>query len=132
MKRLSKFEVESLVNVVMSKLNVIESEKIEKECSESVSKWCEELEELDKERKSIVEKISERGREIGKVIKENGWKGVYVNVGYEVGGGRVRIDKNNLVGYEVRSKIIDEIVINSLKENDIDSLLDSLVNKFKS
>jgi hypothetical protein len=132
MKRLSKFEVESLVNVVMSKLNKIESEKIKSECSEIVSKWCEELEELDKERKSISEKISERGREISKIIKENGWKGVFVNIGYEVGGGRVRIDKNNLVGYDVRSKISDEIVINSLKENDIDSLLDSLVNKFKS
>ena len=132
MKRLSKFEIESLVNVVVSKLNLIESEKIEKECSESVSKWCEELEELDKERKIIVEKISERGREIGKVIKENGWKGVYVNVGYEVGGGRVRIDKNNLVGYEVRNKISDEIVVSNLKENDIDGLIESLVNKFKS
>jgi hypothetical protein len=129
MKRLSKFEVESLVNVVMSKLNKIESEKIKSECSEIVSKWCEELEELDKERKSISEKISERGREISKIIKENGWKGVFVNIGYEVGGGRVRI---NLVGYDVRSKISDEIVINSLKENDIDILLDSLVDKFKS
>jgi hypothetical protein len=132
MKRLSKFEVESLVNVVVSKLNVIESEKLEKECSESVSKWCEELEELDKEKNIINEKISKRGREISKVIKENGWKGVYINVGYGFDGSRVRIEKNNLVGYEVRSKISDEIVINSLKENDIDVLLESLVNKFKS
>ena len=132
MKRLSKFEVESLVNVVMSKLDVIESEKLEKECSESVSKWCEELEELDKEKNIINEKISKRGGEISKIIKENGWKGVYVNVGYGFDGRRVRIEKNNLVGYEVRSKISDEIVINSLKENDIDVLLDSLVNKFKS
>jgi hypothetical protein len=132
MKRLSKFEVESLVNVVMSKLNKIESEKIKSECSEIVSKWCEELEELDKERKSISEKISERGREISKIIKENGWKGVFVNIGYEVGGGRVRIDKNNLVCYDVRSKINNEIIINSLKGNDIDSLINNLVDKFKS
>jgi acetylornithine/succinyldiaminopimelate/putrescine aminotransferase len=132
MKRLSKFEVESLVNVVMSKLDVIESEKIKSECSEKVDEWCKELEELDKEKNIILEKINERGREIGKEIKENGWKGVYVNVGYGFDGRRVRIEKNNLIGYEVRSKISDEIVINSLKENDIDVLLDSLVNKFKS
>jgi len=132
MKRLSKFEVESLVNVVMSKLNVIESEKIKNECSEKVDEWCKELEELDKEKNIINEKISERGREIGKEVKEKGWKGVYVNVGYGFDGRRVRIEKNNLIGYDVRSKIIDEIVINSLKENDIDVLLDSLVDKFKS
>ena len=132
MKRLSKFEVESLVNVVVSKLNLIESEKLEKECSESVSKWCEELEELDKEKNIINEKISERGREISKVIKENGWKGVYINVGYGFDGSRVRIEKNNLVGYDVRNKISDEIVVSNLKENDIDSLIDNLVNKFKS
>ena len=132
MKRLSKFEVESLVNVVMSKLNVIESEKIKSECSEKVDEWCKELEELDKEKNIINEKISKRGREIGEIIKENKWKGVYVNVGYGFNERRVRIEKNNLIGYEVRSKISDEIVINSLKENDIDVLLESLVNKFKS
>ena len=132
MKRLSKFEVESLVNVVVSKLNVIESEKIENECEKFISGWNEELEKLDSERRIISEKISERGREIGKVIKEKGWKGVYVNVGFEVGGGRVRMDRNNIIDWNVRSKISDEIVISNLKENDIDSLLDSLVNKFKS
>ena len=73
MKRLSKFEVESLVNVVVSKLNVIESEKIEKECVGFIKEWNEELEKLDVERKIINEKISERGREISKVIKENGF-----------------------------------------------------------
>jgi hypothetical protein len=132
MKRLSKFEVESLVNVVVSKLNVIESEKIENECEKFISGWNEELEKLDSERRIISEKISERGREIGKVIKEKEWKGVYVNVGFEVGGGRVRMDRNNIIDWNVRSKISDEIVISNLKENDIDSLLDSLVNKFKS
>ena len=132
MKRLSKFEVESLVNVVVSKLNVIESEKIKSECIEKVDEWCKELEELDNEKNIINEKISERCREIGKEIKENGWNGVYVNVGYGFNERRVRIEKNNLISYEVRNKISDEIVINSLKENDIDILLDSLIDKFKS
>ena len=65
------------------------------------------------------------------MIKENGWKGIYVNVGYEVGGGRIRIN-NDLVDWNVKNKINDEIVISNLKENDIDSLIESLVNKFKS
>jgi hypothetical protein len=36
------------------------------------------------------------------------------------------------MGNGLRSKINSEIVINSLKGNDIDSLIDSLVDKFKS
>ena len=132
MKRLSKFEIESLVNVVMSKLNKIESEKIEKESVGLIKGWNEELEKLDSERRIISEKISERGREISKVIKEKGWKGVYVNVGYEVGDRRIRMDINNLIDWSVRSKINDEIVVSNLKENNIDNLVDSLVDKFKS
>ena len=35
-------------------------------------------------------------------------------------------------GYGLRSKISNEIIINSLKGNDIDSLINSLIDKFKS
>jgi DNA gyrase/topoisomerase IV subunit A len=130
MKRLSKFEVESLVNVVMSKLEKIESqkiEKIEKECSKKISEWNKELLELDKEKEIISRMISKKNSEIEGEIRKKGWKGLYVNEW----SSSVKIEKCDLVSYEVRSKIMDEIVINSLKENDIDSLLDSLVDKFK-
>ena len=128
MKKLSKFEVESLVNVVMSKLEEIESEKIEKVCSKKISEWNKELEELDKEKEIISRMISKKNSEINEEIRKKGWKGLYVNEW----GGCVSIQKTDLVSYKVRNKIMDEIVINSLKENDIDGLLDSLVNKFKS
>ena len=44
----------------------------------------------------------------------------------------VKIDKNNLINYNLRNKIIDEIVINNLKGNNVDILIESLVDKFKS
>ncbi len=128
MKRLSKFEVESLVNVVVSKLEKIENEKIEKNYSEFISKWNEELLELDKEVEIWQNKLKKKQEQIRKEIKEKGWRYLEVNDWSNY----VKIQKCDLVGYEVRNKIMDEIVINSLKENDIDSLLDSLVNKFKS
>ena len=128
MKKLSKFEVESLVNVVMSKLEEIESEKIEKVCSKKISEWNKELEELDKEKEIISRMISKKNSEIHEEIRKKGWKGLYVNEWSSC----VRIEKTDLVSYKVRNKIMDEIVINSLKENDIDGLIDSLINKFKS
>ena len=128
MKKLSKFEVESLVNVVMSKLEEIESEKIEKVCSKKISEWNKELEELDKEKEIISRMISKKNSEIHEEIRKKGWKGLYVNEWSSC----VRIEKTDLVSYKVRNKIMDEIVINSLKENDIDSLINNLVDKFKS
>ena len=131
MKRLSKFEVESLVNVVVSKLEKIESEKVEKECVEFISKWNEELVELNKERKIWEDKFKEKKEKIRKEIGVKGWKGVEVNEWY-CDNNFVRFNENNFVEWSVRVKIMDEIVINSLKDNNVDSLIDSLINKFKS
>lgn len=131
MKRLSKFEVESLVNVVVSKLEKIESEKLEKECVEFISEWNKELVELNKERKIWEDKFKEKKEKIRKEIEVKGWKGVEVN-GWCCDNNFVRFNKNNFVEWSVRNKIMDEIVINSLKDNNVDGLLDSLVDKFKS
>ena len=131
MKRLSKFEVESLVNVVVSKLEKIENEKFEKECVEFVDEWNKELVELNNERKIWEDKFKEKKEKIRKEIKVKGWKGVDVNEWY-CDNNFVRFNENNFVEWSVRNKIMDEIVINNLKGNDIDSLIDSLINKFKS
>jgi hypothetical protein len=131
MKRLSKFEVESLVNVVVSKLEKIESEKFEKECVKFVDEWNKELVELNNERKIWEDKFKEKKEKIRKEIKVKGWKGVDVNEWY-CDNNFVRFNENNFVEWSVRNKIMDEIVINNLKGNDIDSLIDSLINKFKS
>ncbi len=66
MKRLSKFEVESLVNVVVSKLEKIESEKLEKECVKFIGEWNKELVELNKERKIWEDKFNEKKEKIRK------------------------------------------------------------------
>jgi hypothetical protein len=131
MKRLSKFEVESLVNVVVSKLEKIESEKFEKECVKFVDEWNKELVELNNERKIWEDKFKEKKEKIRKEIKVKGWKGVDVNEWY-CDNNFVRFNENNFVEWSVRNKIMDEIVINSLKDNNVDSLIDNLINKFKS
>ena len=131
MKRLSKFEVESLVNVVVSKLEKIESEKFEKECVKFVDEWNKELVELNNERKIWEDKFKEKKEKIRKEIKVKGWKGVDVNEWF-CDNNFVRFNESNFVEWSVRVKIMDEIIINNLKGNDVDSLIDSLINKFKS
>jgi hypothetical protein len=57
MKRLSKFEVESLVNAVVSKLDAIEREKLEKKCVGFIDEWNKELLELENEKLIWEDKI---------------------------------------------------------------------------
>ncbi len=138
MKRLSKFEVDCLVDVVESKLMKIERETLKKECGEKVKEWNKELKEILSEKEIWNNKLDKRIKEINKELKDNNWNGVnvYNNNCYSVKGDMVMINENKsyygVMGNGLRSKINSEIVINSLKGNDIDSLIDSLVDKFKS
>ena len=128
MKRLSKFEVESLVNTVVSKLDAIEREKLEKKCVGFIDEWNKELLELMNEKLIWEDKIEKKQEQIRKEIKGKGWDGVTICEWNNV----VRIDKDDYIEYRVKNKIMDEIVINSLKDNNVEDLLDSLVRKFKS
>jgi hypothetical protein len=86
----------------------------------------------------LSDKLDERIKEINKELLVNDWNGVnvYNNDCYSVKGDMVMINENKsyygVMGNGLRSKISNEIVVNSLKGNDIDSLIDSLIDKFKS
>jgi predicted RNase H-like nuclease (RuvC/YqgF family) len=139
MKRLSKFEVDCLVDVIENKVREIEREKLVKECGEKVKEWNEELKKLLNEKKKWSDKICERMEEIDKEVKDKNWNGinVYNDDCYSDDiEDMVFINESKnyyeVMGHGLRSKINNEIVINSLKGNDIDSLINNLVDKFKS
>ena len=66
MKRLSKFEVESLVNTVVSKLDAIEREKLEKKCVGFIDEWNKELLELVNEKLIWEDKIEKNKNKLEK------------------------------------------------------------------
>jgi hypothetical protein len=125
MKRLSKFEVESLVNVVMSKLEEIEYKKLEKEYDYKIELWNEELDKLKKEYKIYENKYLKRLNE----IREN-LNGKFNSNGF--GDKLISINKCNLVDWRLKDKISSEIVISNLKDEGIENLIENLVNKFKN
>jgi len=126
MKRLSKFEINSLVDVVMSKLEEIESEKLEKEYGERIKEWNEELDRLKKEYKVYENKYLNRLNEIKK-----GLSGKFNSNGWE-DGKLISINKGNLVHWTLKNKISSEIVISNLKDEGVENLIENLVNKFKN
>ena len=138
MKRLSRFEVDCLVDVIENKVKEIEREKLVKECSEKVKEWNDELKLILSEKKIWSDKLCKRIEEIEKEVEDKNWNGinVYNDDCYSDVEDMVFINESKnyyeVKGYGLRSKISNEIIINSLKGNDIDSLIDNLVNKFKS
>ena len=138
MKRLSRFEVDCLVDVIENKVKEIEREKLVKECSEKVKEWNDELKLILSEKKIWSDKLCKRIEEIEKEVEDKNWHGinVYNDDCYSDVEDMVFINESKnyyeVKGYGLRSKISNEIIINSLKGNDIDSLIDNLVNKFKS
>jgi ATP-dependent protease HslVU (ClpYQ) peptidase subunit len=138
MKRLSRFEVDCLVDVIENKVKEIEREKLVKECSEKVKEWNDELKLILSEKKIWSDKLCKRIEEIEKEVEDKNWNGinVYNDDCYSDVEDMVFINESKnyyeVKGYGLRSKISNEIIINSLKGNDIDSLINSLVDKFKS
>ena len=138
MKRLNRFEVDCLVDVIENKVKEIEREKLVKECSEKVKEWNDELKLILNEKKIWSDKLCKRIEEIEKEVEDKNWNGinVYNDDCYSDVEDMVFINESKnyyeVKGYGLRSKISNEIIINSLKGNDIDSLIDNLVNKFKS
>ena len=138
MKRLNRFEVDCLVDVIENKVREIEREKLEKECGEKVKEWNEELKKLLSEKKKWSDKICKKMEEIEKEVEDKNWNGinVYNDDCYSDVEDMVMINESKnyyaVMGSGLRSKINNEIIINSLKGNDIDNLINSLIDKFKS
>ena len=124
--------------MIENKVKEIEREKLVKECSEKVKEWNDELKLILSEKKIWSDKLCKRIEEIEKEVEDKNWNGinVYNDDCYSDVEDMVFINESKnyyaVMGSGLRSKISNEIIINSLKGNDIDSLIDNLVDKFKS
>ena len=139
MKKLRSFEIDAIVNCVYGKLE---------EKRKSEIKWKDEYDKVNKI-------IREKGEKINKLIDEfyelrNIWKNslekdiVKVDewsweINFDMSGiGRynsnydfISKNKGNLVSWDVRSKIKNEIILSNLRDKEVDNLIDELVEKFK-
>lgn len=139
MKKLRSFEIDAIVNCVYGKLEEKRKEEI---------KWKSEYDEVNKI-------IREKGEEINKLIDEfyllrNKFKSeldkdivkvdeysweIYFDMSgigrYNSNYDFISKNKANLVSWDVRSKIKNEIILSNLRDKEVDSLIDELVEKFK-
>ena len=135
MKKLSKMELNVIVNEVLNGLREIENEKINgkfENCSkkDEFLSLCKELDELE-------EKVSQLGKKlviVGNEIKEESG----VNVMYRNRNNRMNFNNDKIYnvfgGLNLNnnySKIESEIILSCIEGNEVRNLISNLIKKFK-
>ena len=137
MKKLSKMELNVIVNEVLNGLREIENEKINgkfENCSkkDEFLSLCKELDDLEEKVSELSKKLIIVGNEIK---EESGVNVMYRNRNnrinfnndkiYNVFGG---LNLNNNYNY---SKIESEIILSCIEGNEVRNLISNLIKKFK-
>jgi hypothetical protein len=127
MKKLSKNEVNVLSNVIVKKVNEKKFEKIESKLESDkeykmLKKLNEEIKVLDKKRNEMNKKYSEISL---KVRNKFNISNVYKDMNGDI---KVSFSNND---FKLSSDIVNDLVIMSIgREIDIESLINSLIEKY--
>ena len=124
MKKLSRLELDVIVNEVVNNIKKIEEKKVNKlfEISDNKDLFLKKVNEI-KELEEIENKFKEEGIS------------VYFNRGYNNNNNRklfnISLIDSKGGSYCLYKEIEKEIILSSLKELNVDSLIESLIEKFK-
>jgi hypothetical protein len=134
MKKLSRIELDVVVNEVVNNIKKIEEKKVNKlfEISDNKDLFLEKVNEI-KKLEDKVNLLKEELRDIENKFKEEGIS-VYFNRGFNNNNGKlfnISLIDSKGGSYCLYKEIEKEIILSSLKELNIDSLIESLIEKFK-
>jgi hypothetical protein len=135
MKKLSRIELDVVVNEVINNLKKIEEKKVNKlfEISDNKDLFLEKVNEI-KELEDKVNLLKEEIREIENKFSEEGLS-VFFNRGYNNNNNKrlfnISLKDSKGGSYCLYKEIEKEIILSSLKELNINNLIESLIEKFK-
>ena len=135
MKKLSRIELDVVVNEVINNLKKIEEKKVNKlfEISDNKDLFLKKVNEII-ELENKVDLLKEEIRGIENKFKEEGLS-VFFNRGYNNNNNNKRFNislkDSEVNNYSLYKEIEKEIILSSLKELNVDSLIESLIEKFK-
>ena len=134
MKKLSRIELDVVVNEVVNNIKEIEEKKVNKlfEISDNKDLFLEKVNEI-KKLEDKVNLLKEEIREIENKFKEEGIS-VYFNRGYNNNDRKlfnISLIDSKGGSYKLYKDIEKEIILSSLKELNIDNLISNLIEKFK-
>ena len=122
MRNLKKFEIDAIVNTVVEQLE-------KKEKSKFI--WLNEFDEINKIIKEKDEEINKLRDDLEKLKTEykNKYK-THKRINFYSNDEFIQENTISSVGYEVRQKIENEIIISNLKDENVDNLIEKLIEKF--
>jgi hypothetical protein len=134
MKKLSKIELDVVVNEVVNNIKEIEEKKVNKlfEISDNKDLFLEKVNEI-KKLEDKINLLKEELRDIENKFKEEGIS-VYFNRGFNNNNGKlfnISLKDSKGDSYKLYKDVEKEIILSSLKELNVDSLIESLIEKFK-
>jgi hypothetical protein len=134
MKKLSRIELDVVVNEVINNLKKIEEKKVNKlfEISDNKDLFLKKVNEII-ELENKVDLLKEEIRGIENKFKEEGLS-VFFNRGYNNNNNKrfnISLKDSEVNNYSLYKEIEKEIILSSLKELNIDNLIESLIEKFK-
>jgi len=134
MKKLSRLELDVVVNEVVNNIKKIEEKKVNKlfEISDNKDLFLKKVNEI-KELEDKVNLLKEELRDIENKFKEEGIS-VYFNRGFNNNDRKlfnISLIDSKGGSYCLYKEIEKEIILSSLKELNVDSLIESLIEKFK-
>lgn len=134
--KLRNYEIEAIVNSVYGKLEEIELEKLRKpEIVKEVNEINEELGNDFKEINLLIEEFKRKRNERYEYFKEKfGNKYKYYfdmnGMGYSEIKEFISEPKHNLICWIIKEKIRNKVILNNIKGEEIDKLIDNLVKEF--
>ena len=134
MKKLSRIELDVVVNEVVNNIKEIEEKKVNKlfEISDNKDLFLKKVNEII-ELENKVDLLKEEIRGIENKFKEEGLS-VFFNRGYNNNNNKrfnISLKDSEVNNYSLYKEIEKEIILSSLKELNIDNLIESLIEKFK-
>ena len=134
MKKLSRIELDVVVNEVVNNIKEIEEKKVNKlfEISDNKDLFLEKVNEI-KKLEDKVNLLKEELRDIENKFKEEGIS-VYFNRGFNNNNGKlfnISLKDSKGDSYKLYKDVEKEIILSSLKELNVESLIENLIEKFK-
>jgi glutamyl-tRNA reductase len=131
MKKLVKFEVEAITESIINQIANSKIKEFEKRYSRNLNDWNEEFKEIKEEEERYKEIIENKRDNLIKKIGIGKKEGLIYNYYSHDKISYIRIyNRNDFDFWKIKQSIMNEIIINNIKSENLDNIINELIKKY--
>jgi glutamyl-tRNA reductase len=131
MKKLVKFEVEAITDSIINQIANSKIKEFEKRYSRNLNDWNEEFKEIKEEEERYKEIIENKRDNLIKKIGIGKKEGLIYNHYSHDKISYIRIyNRNDFDFWKIKQSIMNEIIINNIKSENLDNIINELIKKY--